>query len=294
MLFSIHPVICVLLAFLASHIAFMINVLHVRKGVYVAHDIQKECPESGIIMERDTTRYQLYKLFKELDNKHGRHVAFHALWIIAVVTISISLIWCIAKRPWSNSFVILCLSLIVMLGVTNAVMYNVVGMADGKRTKLAHMTNMIRDIYVTDILANMPTDGDALLDALPHSFEKDIMHRWLLVNPLTKDTKPVTWKKLENDEKMGYFVPKDDYKLEKKVSTIPIKNKGGVVIDNGKSNATKLNQLFKSLTRIQNPNHHNEIKSIKNVFRGLEFLTVFPIIVATIGWRLYAVGWINV
>ena len=278
------PMAWVLVAFMAAHIAFVYNVLHVRKGIYVAHDIQKECPESGMIMERDTTRYQLYRLFKELDVKKPRHEAFLAFWIIAVIVIVGTLgyvVW--SKDPFNafpKSFAVLCVTLLILLIITKTVMATVVGMGDGKRTSLAHMTDQIKNEYDTKILANMPvTDAkaeNALLDAMPAAFEKAIMHRWLLVHPSSRDTKPIEWSKLPNDEKMGYFVPKDDNKLAGNAATVGI------------------GAMFKNLNAIRNPNLYNEIDRLKNVFRGLEFLTAFPVIVATIGWRLHASGWMVV
>jgi hypothetical protein len=266
------PMAWVLVAFMAAHIAFVYNVLHVRKGIYVAHDIQKECPESGMIMERDTTRYQLYQLFKELDVKKPRHEAFLAFWIIAVIVIVGTLgyvVWSRLKDPF-NEF-------------PKSFVATVVGMGDGKRTALAHMTDQIKNEYDTNILANMPiTDvkgNNALLDAMPAAFEKAIMHRWLLVHPSSRDTKPIEWSKLPNDEKMGYFVPKDDNKWAKSAAKIGTANLGA---------------MFENLNAIRNPNLYNEIDRLKNVFRGLEFLTAFPVIVATIGWRLHASGWMVV
>ena len=281
------PMAWVLVAFMAAHIAFVYNVLHVRKGIYVAHDIQKECPESGMIMERDTTRYQLYRLFKELDVKKPRHEAFLAFWIIAVIVIVGTLgyvVW--SKDPFNafpKSFAVLCVTFLILLIITKTVMATVVGMGDGKRTSLAHMTDQIKNEYDTKILANMPvTDAkaeNALLDAMPAAFEKAIMHRWLLVHPSSRDTKPIAWSKLPNDEKMGYFVPKDDNKWADSAAKIGTANLGA---------------MFKNLNAIRNPNLYNEIDRLKNVFRGLEFLTAFPVIVATIGWRLHASGWMVV
>lgn len=277
------PMAWVLVAFMAAHIAFVYNVLHVRKGIYVAHDIQKECPESGMIMERDTTRYQLYRLFKELDVKKPRHAAFLAFWIIAVIVIVGTLVYVLwrSKDPFNafpKSFAVLCVTFLILLIITKTVMATVVGMGDGKRTSLAHMTDQIKNEYDTKILANMPvTDAEnALLDAMPAAFEKAIMHRWLLVHPSSRDTKPIAWSKLPNDEKMGYFVPKDDNKLAGNAATVGI------------------GAMFKNLNAIRNPNLYNEIDRLKNVFRGLEFLTAFPVIVATIGWRLHASGWMVV
>jgi len=279
------PMAWVLVAFMAAHIAFVYNVLHVRKGIYVAHDIQKECPESGMIMERDTTRYQLYRLFKELDIKKPRHDTFLAFWIIAVIVIVGTLVYVLwrSKDPFNafpKSFAVLCVTFLILLIITKTVMATVVGMGDGKRTSLAHMTDQIKNEYDTKILANMPvTDAkaeNALLDAMPAAFEKAIMHRWLLVHPSSRDTKPIAWSKLPNDEKMGYFVPKDDNKLAGNAATVGI------------------GAMFKNLNAIRNPNLYNEIDRLKNVFRGLEFLTAFPVIVATIGWRLHASGWMVV
>jgi len=279
------PMAWVLVAFMAAHIAFVYNVLHVRKGIYVAHDIQKECPESGMIMERDTTRYQLYRLFKELDVKKPRHAAFLAFWIIAVIVIVGTLVYVLwrSKDPFNafpKSFAVLCVTFLILLIITKTVMATVVGMGDGKRTSLAHMTDQIKNEYDTKILANMPvTDAkadNALLAAMPAAFEKAIMHRWLLVHPSSRDTKPIAWSKLPNDEKMGYFVPKDDNKLAGNAATVGI------------------GAMFKNLNAIRNPNLYNEIDRLKNVFRGLEFLTAFPVIVATIGWRLHASGWMVV
>ena len=105
------------------------------------------------------------------------------------------------------------------------------------------------------------------------------MHRWLLVHPSSRDTKPIEWSKLPNDEKMGYFVPKDDNKWADSAAKIGTANLGA---------------MFKNLNAIRNPNLYNEIDRLKNVFRGLEFLTAFPVIVATIGWRLHASGWMVV
>jgi len=280
------PMAWVLVAFMAAHIAFVYNVLHVRKGIYVAHDIQKECPEAGLIMERDTTRYQLYRLFKELDVKKPRHDAFLAFWIIAVIVTGGTLLYVLWKLrdlfyTVPISFVVLCVSFLILLVITKTVMDNVVGMGNGKRTKLAHMTDKIKDEYNTKILANMPAANNALLDAMPADFEKAIMHRWLLVHPSSRDTKPIEWSKLPNDEKMGYFVPKDDNKWAKSVA--PEVN-----------GAANLGVMFKNLNRIRNPDLYNEIVRLKNVFRGLEFLTAFPVIVATIGWRLHASGWMVV
>jgi hypothetical protein len=280
------PMAWVLVTFMAAHIAFVYNVLHVRKGIYVAHDIQKECPESGMIMERDTTRYQLYRLFKELDVKKPRHEAFLAFWIIAVIVIGGTLLFMFWKLrdlfyTVPISFVVLCVSFLILLVITKTVMDNVVGMGDGKRTKLAHMTDKIKDEYDTKILANMPADANALLNAMPADFEKAIMHRWLLVHPSSRDTKPIEWSKLPNDEKMGYFVPKDD-------------NKWADSVASEVNGAANLGVMFQNLNRIRNPDLYNEIARLKNVFRGLEFLTAFPVIVATIGWRLHASGWMVV
>ena len=275
------PMAWVLTAFMAAHIAFVYNVLHVRKGIYVAHDIQKECPESGMIMERDTTRYQLYRLFKELDVKKPRHDAFLAFWIIAIIVIVGTMgyvVWRSANFP--ISFTVLCVSFLILLIITKRVMSTVVGMGDGKRTALAHMTDQIKNEYDANILANMPAQySSALLDAMPAEFEKAIMHRWLLVHPSSRDTKPIEWSKLPNDEKMGYFVPKDDNKWAKSAAKI---------------GTAHLGAMFENLNAIRNPNLYNEIDRLKNVFRGLEFLTAFPVIVATIGWRLHASGWMVV
>lgn len=296
------PMAWVLVAFMAAHIAFVYNVLHVRKGIYVAHDIQKECPESGMIMERDTTRYQLYRLFKELDVKKPRHDAFLAFWIIAIIVIVGTLgyvVWRSANIP--ISFTILCISFLILLIITIKVMSTVVGMGDGKRTKLAHMTDQIKNEYDTNILANMPAQGSsALLDAMPAEFEKAIMHRWLLVHPSSRDTKPIEWSKLPNDEKMGYFVPKDDNKLALNATFADnILEKGATAESvNAKASSdpkvNKTKKLFENLNAIRNPNLYNEIDRLKNTFRGLEFLTAFPVIVATIGWRLHASGWMVV
>jgi len=283
------PMTWVLVAFMACHIPFVYNVLHVRKGIYVAHDIQKECPESGMIMERDTTRYQLYMLFKSLNTKKPHHDAFTAFWVIAIVVILCSAIYVIRMNKtqnadWSWAFLILCLSFIAVLVFTKSIMYTVVGMADGKRTRLAHMTDQIQDFYEKKVLANMPKGTDiSIINSMPPAFEKDIMHRWLLVNPSSRDTKPLEWGKLPDDEKMGYFVPATDNKWAGKVAAADDAD--------GKAVAAKLKQLFESLNTIRNPNLYNEIRGLKEVCRALEFLTVFPMIVAAIGLLLHKEGW---